>query len=158
MILSSSFGRLPGTGTYHGKSKLPIRMIAPGRVFRSDEADATHFDMCTTHFVWSSTRNITFADFKGTLSEFAQELFGQRQRQNSQTIFPFTEPSAEVDVSASRSAAAKDAVSARVPAGSRSRCHCGIIHPNVLRMCGIDPDEYTGFAFGVGLERIALQI
>ena len=117
------------------KGKLPIRMIAPGRVFRSDEVDATHSPSFHQIEGLVIDKNITFADLKGTLQEFARELFGPETKTKFRPHhFPFTEPSAEVDVSCFK---------------------CGV-HPNVLRMCGIDPDEYTGFAFGVGLERIAL--
>ena len=112
-------------------------MIAPGRVFRSDEVDATHSPSFHQIEGLVIDKNITFADLKGTLQEFAQELFGPETKTKFRPHhFPFTEPSAEVDVSC-------------------FKCG-GTVHPNVLRMCGIDPDEYTGFAFGVGLERIAL--
>ncbi len=101
-------------------------------------------------------KNITFADLKGTLEEFAKEAFlGRKLRQNSVAHhFPFTEPSAEVDVSCFKCGGK----GCRFCKGSGwiEILGCGTVHPNVLRMCGIDPDEYTGFAFGVGLERIAL--
>ena len=103
------------------QGKLPIRMIAPGRVFRSDEVDATHSPSFHQIEGLVVDKNITFADLKGTLEEFAKQLFGPETKTTFRPHhFPFTEPSAEVE------------------------------------MCGIDPEEYTGFAFGVGLERIAL--
>ena len=137
------------------KGNLPIRMIAPGRVFRSDEVDATHSPSFHQIEGLVIDKNITFADLKGTLQEFAQELFGPETKTKFRPHhFPFTEPSAEVDVSCFKCGGK----GCRFCKGSGwiEILGCGTVHPNVLRMCGIDPDEYTGFAFGVGLERIAL--
>lgn len=137
------------------QGKLPIRMIAPGRVFRSDEVDATHSPSFHQIEGLVIDKNITFADLKGTLQEFAQELFGPETKTKFRPHhFPFTEPSAEVDVSCFKCGGK----GCRFCKGSGwiEILGCGTVHPNVLRMCGIDPDEYTGFAFGVGLERIAL--
>ena len=137
------------------KGKLPIRMIAPGRVFRSDEVDATHSPSFHQIEGMVIDKHITFADLKGTLEEFAKELFGPETKTKFRPHhFPFTEPSAEVDVSCFKCGGK----GCRFCKGSGwiEILGCGSIHPNVLRMCGIDPDEYTGFAFGVGLERIAL--
>jgi len=137
------------------QGKLPIRMIAPGRVFRSDEVDATHSPSFHQIEGLVVDKNITFADLKGTLEEFARELFGE----NTQTKFrphhfPFTEPSAEVDVTCFKCGGS----GCRFCRGTGwiEILGCGMVHPNVLEMCGIDSEEYTGFAFGVGLERIAL--
>ena len=137
------------------KGKLPIRMIAPGRVFRSDEVDATHSP--TFHQIEGLVidKNITFADLKGTLQEFAKRLFGEDTKVKFRPHhFPFTEPSAEVDVTCFKCGGK----GCRFCKGSGwiEILGCGMVHPHVLEMCGIDPDEYTGFAFGVGLERIAL--
>ena len=137
------------------KGKLPIRMIAPGRVFRSDEVDATHSPSFHQIEGLVIDKNITFADLKGTLEVFAKELFGPETKTKFRPHhFPFTEPSAEVDVSCFKCGGK----GCRFCKGSGwiEILGCGTVHPNVLRMCGIDPDEYTGFAFGVGLERIAL--
>ena len=137
------------------KGKLPIRMIAPGRVFRSDEVDATHSPSFHQIEGLVIDKNITFADLKGTLQEFAQELFGPETKTKFRPHhFPFTEPSAEVDVSCFKCGG----TGCRFCKGSGwiEILGCGMVHPNVLSMCGIDPEEYTGFAFGVGLERIAL--
>ena len=129
------------------KGKLPIRMIAPGRVFRSDEVDATHSPSFHQIEGLVIDRNITFADLKGTLAEFARELFGPETKVKFRPQhFPFTEPSAEVDVTCFKCGGS----------GWIEILGCGMVHPHVLEMCGIDPDEYSGFAFGVGLERIAL--
>ena len=137
------------------KGKLPIRMIAPGRVFRSDEVDATHSP--TFHQIEGLVidKNITFADLKGTLQEFAKRLFGEDTKVKFRPHhFQFTEPSAEMDVTCFKCGGK----GCRFCKGSGwvEILGCGMVHPHVLEMSGIDPEEYTGFAFGVGLERIAL--
>ena len=137
------------------KGRLPIRMIAPGRVFRSDEMDATHSP--TFHQIEGLVidKGITFADLKGTLQEFAKRLFGEDTRIKFRPHhFQFTEPSAEVDVSCFKC----KGKGCRFCKGSGwvEILGCGMVHPHVLEMSGIDPEKYTGFAFGVGLERIAL--
>lgn len=134
---------------------LPIRMIAPGRVFRSDEVDATHSPSFHQVEGLVIDRNITFSDLKGTLAEFAKELFGPETKVKFRPHhFPFTEPSAEVDVTCFKCAGS----GCRFCKGTGwiEILGCGMVHPRVLEMCGIDPEEYSGFAFGVGLERIAL--
>ena len=137
------------------KGKLPIRMIAPGRVFRSDEVDATHSPSFHQIEGLVIDKNITFADLKGTLAEFAKEMFGEETKVKFRPHhFPFTEPSAEVDVSCFKCGGN----GCRFCKGSGwiEILGCGMVHPKVLKMSGIDPEEYSGFAFGVGLERIAL--
>ena len=137
------------------KGKLPIRMISPGRVFRSDEVDATHSPSFHQIEGLVIDKNISFADLKGTLEVFAKELFGPDTKTKFRPHhFPFTEPSAEVDVSCFKCGGK----GCRFCKGSGwiEILGCGMVHPHVLEMCGIDPEEYTGFAFGVGLERIAL--
>ena len=137
------------------KQKPPIRMIAPGRVFRSDEVDATHSPSFHQIEGLVIDKHITFADLKGTLAEFARELFGEDTKVKFRPHhFPFTEPSAEADVSCFKCGGK----GCRFCKGSGwiEILGCGMVHPHVLEMCGIDPEEYTGFAFGVGLERIAL--
>ena len=143
------------------QGKLPIRMIAPGRVFRSDEVDATHSPSFHQIEGLVVDKNITFADLKGTLEEFAKQLFGPETKTKfRQHHFPFTEPSAEVDVSCFKCGGSGEIEghSCRFCKGSGwiEILGCGMVHPHVFEMCGIDPEEYTGFAFGVGLERIAL--
>ena len=135
--------------------KPPIKILSPGRVFRSDEVDATHSPSFHQIEGLVIDKNITFADLKGTLEVFAKELFGPETKTKFRPHhFPFTEPSAEVDVSCFKCGGK----GCRFCKGSGwiEILGCGTVHPNVLRMCGIDPEEYTGFAFGVGLERIAL--
>jgi phenylalanyl-tRNA synthetase alpha chain len=137
------------------KGKLPIRMLAPGRVFRSDEVDATHSPSFRQIEGLVIDKNITFADLKGTLAEFARELFGLETKVKFRPHhFPFTEPSAEMDVTCFKCGGK----GCRFCKGSGwiEILGCGMVHPNVLTMSGIDPNEYSGFAFGVGLERIAL--
>ena len=137
------------------QGRLPIRMIAPGRVFRSDEVDATHSPSFHQIEGLVVDKGITFADLKGTLAEFARQLFGEDTKVKFRPHhFPFTEPSAEVDVSCFKC----KGKGCRFCKGSGwiEILGCGMVHPHVLEMCGIDPEEYTGFAFGVGLERITL--
>ncbi|MCR5624869.1 MAG: phenylalanine--tRNA ligase subunit alpha [Lachnospiraceae bacterium] len=137
------------------KGELPIRMISPGRVFRSDEVDATHSP--TFHQVEGLVidKGITFADLKGTLQEFARRLFGEDTKVKFRPHhFQFTEPSAEMDVSCFKC----KGKGCRFCKGEGwiEILGCGVVHPHVLEMSGIDPEVYTGFAFGVGLERISL--
>lgn len=137
------------------KGKLPIRMIAPGRVFRSDEVDATHSPSFHQIEGLVIDKNITFADLKGTLEQFAKELFGEHTKVKFRPHhFPFTEPSAEVDMTCFKCGGK----GCRMCKGSGwiEILGCGMVHPKVLEMSGIDPNEYSGFAFGVGLERITL--
>lgn len=137
------------------RGRLPIRMIAPGRVFRADEVDATHSPSFHQIEGLVVDKNITFSDLKGTLAEFAKELFGEDTKVKFRPHhFPFTEPSAEMDVSCFKCGGA----GCRFCKGEGwiEILGCGMVHPRVLRMCNIDPEEYSGFAFGVGLERIAL--
>jgi len=137
------------------KGKLPIRMIAPGRVFRSDEVDATHSPSFHQIEGLVIDKNVTFADLKGTLAEFAKQLFGEETKVKFRPHhFPFTEPSAEMDVTCFKCGGK----GCRFCKGEGwiEILGCGMVHPHVLEMSNIDPDEYVGFAFGVGLERIAL--
>ncbi len=137
------------------QGRLPIRMIAPGRVFRSDEVDATHSPSFHQIEGLVVDKNITLADLKGTLAEFAKEMFGADTKVKFRPHhFPFTEPSAEMDMSCFKCKGA----GCRFCKGSGwiEILGCGMVHPPVFEMCGIDPKEYTGFAFGIGLERIAL--
>ena len=137
------------------KGKLPIRMISPGRVFRSDDVDATHSPSFHQIEGLVIDKNITFADLKGTLEQFAKKLFGEDTKVKFRPHhFPFTEPSAEMDVTCFKCGGK----GCRFCKGEGwiEILGCGMVHPHVFEMSGIDPEEYTGFAFGVGLERIAL--
>jgi len=137
------------------QGKLPIRMISPGRVFRSDEVDATHSPSFHQVEGLVIDKDITFSDLKGTLAEFAKKLFGEETKVKFRPHhFPFTEPSAEMDVTCFKCGGK----GCRFCKGSGwiEILGCGMVHPNVFDMCGVDKNEYRGFAFGVGLERIAL--
>ena len=137
------------------KTKPPIRIVAPGRVFRSDDVDATHSPCFNQVEGLVIDKNITFADLKGTLAQFAREMFGQETKVKFRPHhFPFTEPSAEMDVSCFKCGGK----GCRMCKGSGwiEILGCGMVHPKVLKMSGIDPEEYSGFAFGIGLERITL--
>ena len=140
---------------YMETHKPPLRMICPGRVFRSDAVDATHSPSFHQVEGLVIDKNIHFSDLKGTLDLFAKELFGQDTKTKLRPHhFPFTEPSAEVDVSCFKC----KGKGCRFCKGEGwiEILGCGMVHPKVLESCGIDPNEYSGFAFGVGLERIAL--
>jgi len=139
--------------------KPPIRIICPGKVYRSDEVDATHSPVFHQLEGLVVDKNITFADLKGALEVFAKELFGDKIKVRFRPhFFPFTEPSAEMDV-ACVACVACGGEGCRVCKGSGwiEILGCGMVHPKVLKMAGIDPDVYTGFAFGMGLERLAMS-
>ncbi|MBQ7266030.1 MAG: phenylalanine--tRNA ligase subunit alpha [Firmicutes bacterium] len=135
---------------------LPIKIIAPGRVYRSDEVDATHSPVFHQLEGMVIDKGITMGDLKGALAVFAKELFGQDTKVRFRPHhFPFTEPSAEMDVSCF----ACQGKGCRVckDSGWIEVLGCGMVHPKVLERCNIDPKVYSGFAFGMGLERIAMQ-
>ena len=137
------------------KGELPIRILSPGRVFRSDEVDATHSPSFHQVEGLVIDKNITMADLKGTLDQWAKEFFGPNTKTKFRPHhFPFTEPSAEVDITCFKCGGK----GCRVCKGSGwiEILGCGMVHPHVLEMCGIDPEVYSGFAFGIGLERITL--
>ncbi|MCD8002296.1 MAG: phenylalanine--tRNA ligase subunit alpha [Oscillospiraceae bacterium] len=135
---------------------LPIRMIAPGRVYRKDEVDATHSPMFHQIEGMAIDRGVTMGDLKGTLNEVVRRLYGENTVTRFRPHhFPFTEPSCEMDVQCHK-------------CGGRGCPTCkgevwidiwgaGMIHPKVLQGCGIDTDVYSGWAFGMGLERLALR-
>ena len=135
--------------------KLPIKMLSPGRVYRSDEVDATHSPTFNQIEGLIVDKDITFADLKGTLEVFAKKLFGEDTKVKFRPHhFPFTEPSAEMDVTCFKCHGS----GCRFCKGSGwiEILGCGMVHPHVFDMCGVDKNEYNGFAFGIGLERIAL--
>ena len=136
-------------------SKPPIRVISPGRVYRSDAVDATHspmFHQCEGLVI---DKGITMADLKGTLETFAKAMFGDKTEIRFRPHhFPFTEPSCEVDVSCF--VCGGKGCSVCKGEGWIEILGAGMVHPNVLRMSGIDPDVYSGFAFGMGIERIVM--
>jgi len=133
--------------------KPPIRIICPGRVYRADEVDATHSPVFHQIEGLVVDEGITMADLKGTLDTFARQLYGEGiDTRFRPSFFPFTEPSAEVDV---RCSACKGK-GCRICKGTGyiEILGAGMVNPKVLEMCGIDPTEYTGFAFGMGIERV----
>ncbi len=133
---------------------LPVRIIAPGKVYRRDD-DATHSPMFQQVEGLAVDQGITFANLKGVLLEFAREMFGPRQKIRLRpSYFPFTEPSAEVDISCVMCQG--DGCRVCSHTGWLEILGAGMVHPNVLRVSGYDPEEVTGFAFGMGVERIAM--
>lgn len=137
------------------QQKPPIRIIAPGRCFRNDEIDATHSPMFHQIEGLVVDTDITMADLKGTLDMFAKRLFGSQTKTKFRPhYFPFTEPSGEVDVSCFKCGG--DGCRFCGGSGWIEILGCGMVHPNVLRECGIDPEVYSGFAFGMGLDRITM--
>ena len=124
---------------------LPVYVVAPGRVFRTDELDATHTPVFHQVEGLAVDKGITMAHLKGTLDAFARAMFGETSRTRLRpSFFPFTEPSAEVDVWFPEK---------KGGAGWVEWGGCGMVNPNVLRACGVDTEVYSGFAFGMGLER-----
>jgi phenylalanyl-tRNA synthetase alpha chain len=123
----------------------PIYIVAPGRTFRTDTADATHLPAFNQIEGLVVDRGITLGDLSGTIDEFVRAFFGGEVKTRLRpSYFPFTEPSAEFDISR--------------PDGSWLELGgCGMVHPNVLRNCGIDPEEWQGFAFGFGIDRLAVM-
>ena len=137
------------------KQQPPIRVFAPGRVFRCDTPDATHSPMFHQVEGLVVDEGITMADLKGVLDSFAKQMFGSETRTKFRPHhFPFTEPSAEMDVSCFKCGGK----GCRVCKGSGwiEILGCGMVHPNVLKVGGIDTEKYTGFAFGLGVERVAM--
>jgi phenylalanyl-tRNA synthetase alpha chain len=135
------------------KQKPPIRAIMPGRVYRNEAISARAH--CFFHQVEGLyvDRNVSFADLKQTLFHFAKEMYGKDiQLRLRPSFFPFTEPSAEIDVTCLICKGAGCVVCKR--SGWVEIAGAGMVHPNVLKNCGIDPEEYTGFAFGMGIERV----
>ena len=138
------------------KQQPPIRIISPGRVFRSDAVDATHSPLFHQIEGLVVDKGVSFADLKGTLEIFIKQLYGEdsvvRFRPHH---FPFTEPSAEVDVQCFNCHGAGCPLCKGE--GWIEILGCGMVHPKVLETCNIDPEVYSGFAFGLGLERIAMR-
>ncbi|MCL2403036.1 MAG: phenylalanine--tRNA ligase subunit alpha, partial [Coriobacteriia bacterium] len=132
----------------------PIYILAPGKVYRRDAADPTHLPQFTQMEGLVVDRDITFADLRGTLDYFVKEMFGKdRKTRFRPHFFPFTEPSAEVDVSCGIC----DGSGCRFcgNTGWIEILGCGMVDPEVFKHAGVDPDVYTGFAFGMGVDRIA---
>ena len=132
----------------------PFRLVMPGRVFRVDEVDASHSPVFMQMEGFIMDRNLTLGDLKGTLDYFCREMFGKdRATRYRPHFFPFTEPSCEVDVSCH--VCGGKGCNFCKHSGWIEILGCGMVDPNVLINCGIDPEKYTGFAFGIGAERVA---
>lgn len=132
----------------------PLRVICPGRVYRCD-SDLTHTPMFHQVEGLVVDEGVSFADLKGTVDQFLKAFFEQDVPVRFRpSFFPFTEPSAEVDIQCTNCAGKGCRVCSNT--GWLEVMGCGMVHPNVFRSCGIDPDKYTGFAFGMGIERIAM--
>lgn len=135
--------------------KPPIKIICPGAVYRSDSVDATHSPVFHQVEGLVVDKNVSMADLKGTLEMFAKKCLGENTKIRFRPHhFPFTEPSAEADVSCF--VCGGKGCKVCKGEGWIELLGCGMVHPNVLKNCGIDPDEYSGFAFGFGVERIAM--
>ena len=141
---------------YMENSKPPIRTISPGRVFRNEAVSSRSH--CIFHQVEGLyiDKDVSFADLKQTLLYFTKEMFGKSKIRLRPSYFPFTEPSAEVDIYWGL----KTETDYRITKGTGwlEIMGCGMVDPNVLKNCGINPDEYNGFAFGMGIERIAMLL
>ena len=138
------------------QKKPPLRIISPGRVYRSDAVDATHSPLFHQLEGLVVDKGITMGDLKGTLELFAKKMFGDDTKIRFRPHhFPFTEPSAEVDVSCF--VCGGKGCSLCKGEGWIEILGAGMVHPNVLRGCGIDPEVYSGFAFGLGIERIVMR-
>lgn len=134
----------------------PLRVIAPGRVYRRDNFDATHTPMFTQVEGLVVGEGVTLGHLKGTLDAFAKQLYGPRVRTRFRpSFFPYTEPSAELDVSCASCDGAGCALCKQT--GWIEILGCGMVHPAVFESVGYDADRFTGFAFGVGIERLALR-
>ncbi|MEE3447196.1 MAG: phenylalanine--tRNA ligase subunit alpha [Bacteroidales bacterium] len=137
------------------KQKPPVRVLVPGRVFRNEAVSARSH--CIFHQIEGLyiDKNVSFADLKQTLMYFAKEFYGEKTEIRLRpSYFPFTEPSAEMDVSCSICGGKGCGICKN--SGWLEVLGCGMVHPNVLKNCGIDPNEYSGFAFGMGIERTAM--
>lgn len=129
---------------YMEQNDPPIRVVAPGRVYRRDTVDATHSAVFHQVELLAVDKGLTFTDLKGTIGEFIQQMFGDVEIRFRPSYFPFTEPSAEVDV--------------RWKGNWLEVLGCGMVDPNVLKAVGYDPEVYTGFAAGFGIERFAMVL
>lgn len=137
------------------KGQVPVKIICPGRVYRRDNDDATHSHVFTQIEGLVIDRHIRFSDLKGTLLQFAREMFGPETKIRTRpSFFPFTEPSAEVDVTCANCGG--DGCRVCKHTGWLEILGSGMVHPRVLEMSGYDPNEVSGFAFGMGVERIAM--
>ena len=133
----------------------PIRIVVPGRVYRRDDLDLTHTPMFSQMEGLVVGEGISLSDLKGTLLAFARDMFGERSRLRFRpSFFPYTEPSAEVDISCWSCDGAGCSMCKK--SGWIEILGCGMVHPAVFEAVGYDPEKYTGFAWGIGIERVAI--
>lgn len=155
LLLRSQTSPVQARTMLKNEDKTPLRIICPGKVFRRDDDDATHSHQFNQIEGLVVGENISLADLKGTLEVFAKKMFGEdRSVRFRPSYFPFTEPSYEVDVSCFKCGGKGCNICKGT--GWIEILGSGMVHPNVLRDCGYDPEKYTGFAFGVGVERVAM--
>lgn len=137
------------------KNGAPVKILAPGKVYRRDDDDATHSHQFMQFEGLVVDKNITMSDLKGTLELFVKKMFGEtRKIRFKPSYFPFTEPSVEVDVSCFKCGGAGCPICKH--SGWIEVLGAGMVHPNVLKGAGYDPEVYSGFAFGIGIERVAM--
>jgi phenylalanyl-tRNA synthetase alpha chain len=142
---------------YMEKHQPPVRLIAPGRVYRRDNLDLTHTPMFTQVEGLVVGEGISLADLKGTLFAFLRELFGEERKLRFRpSFFPYTEPSAEVDISCGVCGGTGRDCQMCKRTGWLEILGSGMVHPAVFEAVGYDPERCTGFAFGMGIERVAL--
>ncbi len=155
MLLRSQTSSVQVRTMLANKEKTPIKMVCPGKVYRRDDDDATHSHQFMQMEGLVVDKNISLADLKGTLLEMAHALLGENTNIRFRpSYFGFTEPSYEVDVSCFKCGGKGCPLCKNI--GWIEILGSGMVHPNVLRMCGYDPEIYTGFAFGLGIERLAM--
>ena len=154
ILLRSQTSPVQARTMLKGEGKTPIRMICPGKTYRRDDDDATHSHQFSQIEGLVVGENISLSDLKGTLEVFAKKMFGaSREIRFRASFFPFTEPSYEVDVSCFK--CDKKGCNICKNTGWIEILGCGMVHPNVLENCGFDHTKYQGFAFGLGIERVA---
>jgi phenylalanyl-tRNA synthetase alpha chain len=147
----------PIQARYMEQHEPPVYIVAPGRAYRNDTIDASHLPVFHQIEGLAVDTRITFSDLKGTLAEFARQFFGPATRVRMRPhYFPFTEPSAELDVSCFNCDGPGSTCRVCKGVGWLEMLGCGMVDPNVLTAVGYDPDELTGFAFGMGVERLAM--
>lgn len=155
LLLRTHTSPMQARAMQHSDKSQPVKMICPGKVYRRDTDDATHSHQFTQIEGLYVDRNVTMGDLKGTLDRFSKAMFGQdREIRLRPSFFPFTEPSVEMDISC-KSCHGKGC-SVCKHTGWIEILGAGMMHPNVLEMAGYDPKEFTGFAFGMGPDRIAM--
>jgi phenylalanyl-tRNA synthetase alpha chain len=151
----------PGWVRAMEERKPPLRLVFPGRVYRAEQVDASHMDQFHQMDGLFVDRNVSMADLKGTLATFARAIYGPDVRTRVVPIyFPFVEPGCQLDIACAICNGTGQAGGGRCPvckgSGWSELLGAGMVHPNVFHAVGYDPEEVTGFAFGMGLERIAM--